>query len=114
MSNDNFLGKPFNIASYTMLLHVVAKMCKMNIGKIVLNAGDDHIYDHHIEPMNIVCNQYDEMIASCLASRQLPKYPLLVLDACVADFEDIAELKEEHINIYGYEPKPAVPARVTK
>lgn len=113
-SNDAFLGKPFNIASYALLLHVVAKMCKMNIGSFVLNASDDHIYEHHFEPMTQLCNQYDELIASSLAKRELPRYPQLFLSPEVADFEDIAELKEEHIQIEGYNPKPAIRARVTK
>lgn len=113
-SNDTFLGKPFNIASYTLLLHTVAKMCKMNIGTFVLNVGDDHIYEHHFEPMTQLCNQYNELISECLAERKLPQYPRLILADCVEDFEDISELKEEHISIQGYNPKPAIRARVTK
>jgi thymidylate synthase len=44
-----FLGVPFNIASYAMLTYMIAHVCGMNPRRLVLNFGDAHIYESHIE-----------------------------------------------------------------
>ena len=48
-SVDTFLGLPFNIASYAMLLHLIAKEVNMIPGEIIGNLGDTHLYSNHIE-----------------------------------------------------------------
>jgi thymidylate synthase len=48
-SNDAFLGAPFNIASYALLIHILAREVNMQVGELVYSIGDAHIYNNHIE-----------------------------------------------------------------
>ena len=48
-SNDVFLGSPFNIASYALLIHILAKEVDMQVGDLVYSIGDAHIYHNHFE-----------------------------------------------------------------
>lgn len=48
-SIDEFLGAPFNIASYAILLHMVAQCCDLVPGKLIHNQGNCHIYENHID-----------------------------------------------------------------
>ena len=51
-SVDVFLGLPFNIASYALLTHLIAQVCDLKIGELVISTGDTHIYTNHIEQVN--------------------------------------------------------------
>jgi len=48
-SMDMFLGGPFNIASYALLTHMVAQVCNLEVGDLIISVGDAHIYNDHIE-----------------------------------------------------------------
>lgn len=52
-SADAFLGVPFNIASYSLLTHMVAQQCHLNVGEFIWTGGDCHIYANHMEQVNL-------------------------------------------------------------
>jgi thymidylate synthase len=52
-SSDSFLGLPYNIASVSLLTHMLAQQCDMELGEVIVSIGDSHIYNNHKEQVEL-------------------------------------------------------------
>lgn len=96
-SADVFLGVPFNIASYCLLLHMVAQVCNLKVGEFIHTFGDVHIYNNHIDQVNLQL------------TREPRPLPSLHLNP---DRKDIFSFQYEDFYIDGYDPHPHIKAEV--
>ena len=103
-SVDTFLGLPFNIASYGLLLEMIAEEVNMLPDELIGNLGDVHLYSNHIE-------QAKDQI-----SRTPYELPKLVIDQFdennhyIGDMNDISEYNIEQFKLEGYQSHPTIKA----
>ena len=97
-SADVFLGVPFNIASYSLLVHMMAQVCNLEVGDFVHTIGDAHLYNNHLE-------QAREQV-----SRNPLQLPTLYLNP---EITDIDSFKFEDIKVRGYEHHPHITAPIS-
>ena len=95
-SADIFLGVPFNIASYSLLLMMVARVTGLRPGEFVHTFGDVHLYRNHVEQ----------------ADAQLRRRPRPLPALILPERKDLFSYRYEDIRVSGYDPHPAIPAPV--
>ncbi len=96
-SADVFLGVPFNIASYALLIHLIAQECNLEVGEFIHTLGDAHIYTNHIE-------QVKEQL-----SRQPKELPTLKISN---EGKSIFNLETTDISVENYDPHPRIKAPI--
>lgn len=96
-SADIFLGVPFNIASYSLLLHMVAQVTGLKAGDFVHTLGDAHIYSNHIEQVKLQLTR---------DPRPLPHLKIN------PDVKDIFDFKYEDFELLDYNPHPHIKGAV--
>jgi thymidylate synthase len=96
-SADIFLGVPFNIASYSILTHMIANVCGLELGDFIHTLGDAHIYQNHVNQANI------QLL------RNVKKLPHIQFRK---NFETINDFKYEDFEIVGYDPHPNISAPI--
>lgn len=96
-SADIFLGVPFNIASYSLLTHMVAQVADLPVGDFVHTFGDVHLYSNHLQQ------------ALTQLEREPRALPELKLNPAV---NDIFAFTYEDIEVLNYDPHPAIKAPI--
>ncbi|MDD3122939.1 MAG: thymidylate synthase [Candidatus Izemoplasmatales bacterium] len=96
-SADAFIGVPFNIASYALLLLMVAKVCNLKPGELVHTVGDAHIYTNHLEQVNLQLSR---------TPRKLPTMKILRETSNILDFTFDDFVLED------YNPYPSIKGKV--
>ncbi|MBI9009536.1 MAG: thymidylate synthase [Tenericutes bacterium] len=95
-SADAFLGVPFNIASYAILLMMVAEVTGLVAYEFVHTVGDAHIYSNHLEQVNL----------------QLSREPRELPSMVITHRDDINDFVYEDFKLEGYRPHPGIKGKV--
>ena len=97
-SADTFLGVPFNIASYALLLQMMAQVCGLEAGEFIHTLGDTHIYTNHLEQVKLQLTR---------TPRPLPK---MIINP---DVKSIFDFKYEDFQLEDYDPWPHIAGKVS-
>lgn len=97
-SADTFLGVPFNIASYALLLMMMAQVCGLQAGEFIHTTGDTHLYLDHLEQAELQMTR---------TPRALPRMQIN------PDVKDLFSFKYEDFQLTDYDPWPHIKATVS-
>lgn len=97
-SADTFLGVPFNIASYALLLMMVAQVCGLEAGEFIHTTGDTHLYTNHFEQVQLQLTR---------TPRKLPKMKIN------PNVKSLFDFTYEDFTLEEYDPWPHIPGKVS-
>jgi thymidylate synthase len=94
-SVDSFLGLPFNIASYALLTHLLARHAGMAANEVIFSGGDCHIYDNHRDQIK---EQIERVGTTYLPTLSLPE----------GTADDLGDYQAEEFGVEDYDPAPSI------
>jgi thymidylate synthase len=115
-SNDWFLGQPYNAAQYALLTHIFAKLVNMDVGELVINAVDAHLYHEHFEAAEEWLRRFKELPINDMVhiGNTYVKNTYCKATLSIADRERTI-VDEFHINDFklnNYQPQPYIKAKL--
>lgn len=99
-SVDVFLGLPFNIASYALLLHIIGQITGYKPRYLTFDGGDTHIYNDHMEQIS----EQMKRVPYDLPKLEMPTF---------CNLETLAELSAKDFNLVGYQHHPALKGKMS-
>ncbi len=96
-SGDVFLGIPFNIASYSLLTHMIAHVTGLEVGEFIHTIGDAHVYKNHIEQIRTQLTREPRPLPTLSIKRKI---------------DNIDDFRFEDFEINGYDPHPKLTGKV--
>ena len=97
-SADTFLGVPFNIASYALLLQMMAQACGLQAGDFIHTTGDTHLYLNHLDQARLQLTRTPRVL------------PVMRLNP---DVKDLFAFRYEDFELVNYDPWPHISAQVS-
>ena len=97
-SGDLFLGIPFNIASLSLLVHIVARLTGLRPGKVILTLGDCHVYEQHLDAVSLQLTR--------IPQARLPTLQMKAFDT----LQEVETMTWEDFTLKGYEPLGTISA----
>jgi thymidylate synthase len=117
-SADVVLGVPYNIASYSLLIHIISKICNMIPGEFIHTFGDVHIYDNHMDAVKEQLNRYPTDLPTFKFSEESDEKFLQFDQSCTEDpnvsIDDIFnELRVSDFILENYNPQGFIKATLS-
>lgn len=98
-SADLGLGIPFNIASYALLTHMIARVTGTDAHELIIQLGDAHVYRDHVEALQVQLAREPKPFPKLRWARD--------------DIEDIEDFRYEDIVVEGYQSHPSIPMKMS-
>jgi thymidylate synthase len=95
-SVDVFLGLPFNIASYALLTHMIAQVCDLKVGELIISTGDTHIYSNHVEQVKEQLSREEYPLPLLFLTPEIKNIDKFSMDAILLfDYQSHGTIKAE-------------------